>query len=41
MNPAHMNERVTEIGAAIRRELEAEIAELRDDTHSRELLGIP
>ncbi|MFI7666791.1 PucR family transcriptional regulator [Nocardia sp. NPDC049526] len=34
-----MNERVTEIGAAIRRELETEIAELRDDTHSLELLG--
>ncbi|MEV5838291.1 helix-turn-helix domain-containing protein [Nocardia sp. NPDC052112] len=34
-----MNERVTEIGATIRGELEKEIAELRDDTHSRELLG--
>ncbi len=34
-----MNERVTEIGATIRRELEKEIAELRDDTHSLGLLG--
>ncbi|MFD8246892.1 helix-turn-helix domain-containing protein [Nocardia sp. NPDC059691] len=36
---ARMNERVTEIGTAIRRKLEEEIAELREDTHSRELLG--
>ncbi len=34
-----MNERVTEIGATIGRNLEDEIAELREDTHSRELLG--
>ncbi|WP_039805309.1 PucR family transcriptional regulator [Nocardia araoensis] len=36
---ARMNERVTEIGTIIRRKLEEEIAELREDTHSRELLG--
>ncbi|MEV0032666.1 helix-turn-helix domain-containing protein [Nocardia sp. NPDC050793] len=36
---ARMNERVTEIGATIRRELEKELVALRDDTHSRELLG--
>nr|WP_062987996.1 helix-turn-helix domain-containing protein [Nocardia anaemiae] len=36
---ARMNERVTEIGATICRKLEEEIAELREDTPSRELLG--
>ncbi|WP_324198245.1 PucR family transcriptional regulator [Nocardia beijingensis] len=36
---ARMNERVTEIGATICRKIEEEIAELREDMNSRELLG--